>query len=495
VEIKLEMDSAHYLFREAMTARILLRNDGATAIEVPDPEDNRNTQPVYTVTGPSYPKGHAFHFHAAAQEEGAPIPGTGGAKLTLGAGETHEATLPLAEFVKFSRPGAHTLTVSLAVAGRTVTSAPVPFTVEPAVFKAMSIAADDGQQTSRPIRVVCLVGNGERNLYNAVFAEQDRDSGVVTLDALVRVGAAEPRATVAVAAWANHDRLGLMHDRFGWRSGATLGIESVGDAGSHPRLALPDATMTLVRPALLAESGALDVPALGGAGGTTLFLSRFPVASPAGAGGEPKLAWTLPLAAAPSAARAAIAPRTAHETRAVLLVGPPVPPSSSSPAAQLTLVQWTPDAARPSVRSLTVPGALPAPGAEPALRFEADGTARGSALFIDGEDPQHRSLLLVDATWPPGAMEGRLSARQSVVRLAAPLRAAAVTYSVAPPSPGRRDWLVLLTDGTAIFSGSPGEHRQLGAAPSLPLQLVGMSRTTYVLAVDKQGFPQLVPLH
>jgi hypothetical protein len=159
----------------------------------------------------------------------------------------------------------------------------------------------------------------------------------------------------------------------------------------------------------------------------------------------------------------------------------------------MTLVQWTPGDSHPSVRSVKVPGVVPLPAAEPALRFEPDGTVRASALFAESGQP--RGLVLVDATWPPGAADGRVTAREHVATLAGPARAAAVTYSVARLSPGRREWLVLLADGSTVFSASPAEHHHLAAAPVLPLQMLAMSQATYVLAADKQGFPQLLPLH
>src|SRR5580698_7612455 len=66
VDIRIELAQERFVTKESMVARILIRNTGSTPIEVPNPENNGNTQPVYTIFGPSYPKGYSFHFRGVA---------------------------------------------------------------------------------------------------------------------------------------------------------------------------------------------------------------------------------------------------------------------------------------------------------------------------------------------------------------------------------------------------------------------------------------------
>src|SRR5580692_2150447 len=66
VDIRIELAQERFVTMESIVVRISIRNTGSTPIDVPNPENNGNTQPVYTISGPSYPKGYAFHFRGVA---------------------------------------------------------------------------------------------------------------------------------------------------------------------------------------------------------------------------------------------------------------------------------------------------------------------------------------------------------------------------------------------------------------------------------------------
>src|SRR5438105_2394210 len=66
VDIRIELAQERFVTKESIVARIVIRNTGSTPIDVPNPENNGNTQPVYTISGPSYPKGYSFHFRGVA---------------------------------------------------------------------------------------------------------------------------------------------------------------------------------------------------------------------------------------------------------------------------------------------------------------------------------------------------------------------------------------------------------------------------------------------
>ncbi|HEY4187460.1 MAG TPA: hypothetical protein VGP07_20455, partial [Polyangia bacterium] len=317
MEIAVALSKPRFLNREAIELRVRIGNPGPTAIDVPNPEDNRNAQPVYTVTGPSHPMGHRFHFRQVARHDPFPAGGSEpGMTVVLAPGAALEAELPLQALVGFPVPGVHTLVAALEAVGdegvvRAV-SPPVQFVVERPAIQSMELALDDGLQASSPIRVLCLTGEAPARapaLYQAIFREERPDLGEIALAALVPLADPEPRATSVVAAWSNHARLDRLHDRFGWRGPRSdLGLHRLPE-GPLPGPLLPDETMRLVRPALLAESGAVTVVAIGGdaeSGANTLRTFALLDGGPLPAADR----WRLALPAAPTGARAAAAPAT-----------------------------------------------------------------------------------------------------------------------------------------------------------------------------------------
>jgi hypothetical protein len=483
VEIKIELGQQHFISKESMVMRVLLHNTGSAAVTAPNPENNRNTQPLYTITGPSFPKGHTFHFRQIAL--GDPNPAKeqeAGMTVTIAPGETHEAALPLEQLVRFPQPGKHTLKASIEIGGQKVESAPIEFTIEAPHIRSMQFLADDGFQTSNPIRVLCLNGEApNQRLYQAILREDRPDLGEVGLAKMIAVAPADPKTTALIGPWANHNRMESLLNRFGWQAGAVLDIEGL--AGSPAlRFTLPDSSGQLLRPALMSDSGDVDVMVLSAAG-NSLSMIRFPPARP---GAEAKMLWTLPLQTAPASARAAIGPRAAGARRYAVLILP-----EGSKGSRMILVDGGTDQTKPAVREAVLPDATPLPGGEPAIMVATDGTIHASAIFV--EDVKQRKVFVADVKWPAGSGQATPTRGKSFKLPGAP-RSAQVTYSVASKSP-RREWLVLLQDGSVVFSGSPNRPRKVDGSPALPIDLVAMSQMTYLLTLDKQGLPRLELMH
>lgn len=478
MEISIELAHKRFVTKESMVARILIRNLGSAPIEVPNPESKGNTNLRYTIVGPSYPKGYSFSFGEPGSSARAKD-----SLVMLAPGQTAEGSLPLEQLVHFPQHGDHTITASLEIQGETITSEPVAFAIEAAVIHAMQPLIDDGVQASNPIRVLCLVGGSpERDLYQAILREDRPDLGEVSLAKMVPLAVADPQATTVFGPWTNHDRLDSMLNRFGWQAGAVLGVEGLASTPSM-RFTLPSTPKQIVRPALMPESGELDVFAIG-ADGKTLELVRFPTAR-TGAGATRQ--WSVQLPESPLGARAALGPGTGNTgRRASVLVLP------TAGGVSMMLVESDAVDVPPRTRSVLVPGAVPLPDSEPAVTVGPDGTIRASALFA--EETAFRRVFVADVTWPPGASDGTV-AKTNAGRLPSPPRSAAVTFSVTRRPPDRRDWVVLLRDGTVVFSGSPGRPRRLNGSLLLPLDLVAMSRMTYLLTLDAQGLPQLELMH
>jgi hypothetical protein len=483
VELKIDLGQQHFITKESMVMRVLIHNTGSAPVSVPDPENNRNTQPAYTVTGPSFPKGHTFHFRQIAL--GDPNPAKereAGTTLTIAPGETHESSLPLEQLVRFSQPGKHTLVASLDAGGQKLNSVPVEFTIEAPQIRSMQFLADDGFQTPNPIRVLCLLGESpDQRLYQAILREERPDLGEVGLAKMIFVAPAGPNSTGVIAPWANHNHMESFLNRFGWQAGALLGIEGL--AGSRGlRLTLPEAPSEILRPALMSDSGDVDVLTLS-ANRASLSMVRFPNPRP---GAEAKLLWTLPLQSPALATRAAIAPRSAGARRYALIIV-----SDGSTESRMILVESGADQATPTLREGVLPGATPLPGSEPGITVAADGTVHASALFAEG--PNQRNLFVADIKWPSGS-GAATPARGKIFKLPGAPRSAQVTYSVANKS-ARREWIVLLQDGSVVFSGSPNRPRKVDGTPAIPLNLIAMSQMSYLLTLDNQGLPRLELMH
>jgi hypothetical protein len=173
------------------------------------------------------------------------------------------------------------LSAAIAVAGQLVRSNRVEFEIEAPAFESMQSVLDDGSQNTHPIPVLCLRrGTSGRVLYQAIFSEDRPDLGETSLLSLVRQGPANANAQAVVATSANHSRMARVHSRFGWRAGDTMVMTGIPGLPSSQevRFSRPHGAARLVRPAMLSESGDVDVMALEGGDGRTLWLMRLPPA-------------------------------------------------------------------------------------------------------------------------------------------------------------------------------------------------------------------------
>jgi hypothetical protein len=134
-------------------------------------------------------------------------------------------------------------------------------------------------------------------------------------------------------------------------------------------------------------------------------------------------------------------------------------------------------------RVLKMPGAHLLPQSEPALRIASDGHVNASVLVAIDAD-LHR-IATADVTWPPGNETGDFALKMATTLATAP-QAAATTYSVAPEGGAvpRRDWVILLADGTVAGNRFPNTPRHLTGEPVRPLELLGMSQLPYLLVHD-----------
>ena len=96
VEIKLKFPKSDYVLSEDIEMTVAVTNSTSAAVEIPNPFYRDNWQPVYTITGPSYPQGHTFSFRSIALNRPAPEPeDVPLVTVNLAPGETLAKDVPL----------------------------------------------------------------------------------------------------------------------------------------------------------------------------------------------------------------------------------------------------------------------------------------------------------------------------------------------------------------------------------------------------------------
>ncbi|HUT35740.1 MAG TPA: hypothetical protein VNE39_19790 [Planctomycetota bacterium] len=486
MRIQVTLAQQRFLARASMLATVTIENDGREPLDVPDPGDNTNRQPTYTVEGPSCPGGHTFHARGAVHgDPRASVEGEHPATIRLAPSEAHAAEVSVDQLVKLSKPGRHTLSAALEWGGKVARSQPVEFLVEDAAFTSFQLVTAAGLQEEYPIRLFCLQkGGAAGEVYVALLNERDPETGLVTLAGLSRLAPADAGAETVFGPWMNCAGFGAPSPRAGWQAGNLLGVADF-PGTEVQRIALPTPPL-LVRPAVTPATGEMDVFVVN-ASARSLALLRFPMPQDGGQD-APRSLWAVPLPSAPLAARAAIGPAGRGNARvAVFLVKAPE-------GLQAVLADAGAGTTAPRLRTVAIEGKHALPASEIAVRVADDGSVHAAALVA--EDAQATRLCIADATWSPdAAAPGQVSVAAAATTLPGPSRASAVGYSVAPGGPPRRDWAVLLGGSRILSSASPHEPHTLQGTVVVPIEMLAMSRLTYVLTRHPEDVVRLERVH
>ncbi len=316
----------------------------------------------------------------------------------------------------------------------------------------------------------------------------------MAFDGTTELAQLDPPGDDVIAPWAQMDRAAARVARYGWRSGRALevrGIRSGDDAG-----VTLDGDGRTVAPALMAQSGAVEVFVVSAGALSLVRFSPPPPAPPValGSGAPPapapkadaRVVWSTRMPAASyEAVRAAMGPASLGDARAVVVV------AQAQGAVELHLLESAGDAP-PRVRRARVADVRALPWSEPAARIAADGAVH--VALVVASDERHRAVRVVDVLFPPGSGEGKPEVGPAVSLAGAP-RAAAAAYPATTREVTPRTWAVLLQDGRVTSSVAPGEAHAAGRDPVLPLQLLPMSSATYMLLATPAGQLSLDVLH
>lgn len=504
MEITIELTRQRFLAGESMPATVSIVNRNTRAIEVPDPESNVNWQPAYTLKGPACPDGHTFSFRSAVFNDPSPSPsGVEPMTITLAPGATLSAVLPLESLAPIAKPGSYTLAASLEWKGETARSEPVSFAVESPVFRAFQLLADPLHQEPFPIQVCCLIGTQEApRIYLAQFHE-DANTGAVKMLTMEEIAASGQGAATVFGSWRNYQGIGLPAPRCGWQAGTKLGVADF--RVTNPLTLTLSAPSRLVRPALMPESGELDVFALSEAG-DSLSLVRFPqpktdgdetrvvadnpgdapsllrLPKPSTGGGDPRVMWTHDLPGRAMQARAALGPKDNGDRRVVVLLMP----------REEWIAAFVADAGQgeepPKLRSTDLTGMELLPESEPAVTILADGTIQAAVIVAErrksGAGADSRTYYVADFIWPASQAEPGRSETHLAATLSETPQAAAAGYLVADTGKMRRDWAIVLAKGEGVVSNRSLGKYILTGSPVVPIELLVLSQFTHILTIE-----------
>lgn len=475
MKLELSVGRDRFLLGESISVDIRLKNTGAQAVEVPKLKNVQNTQPVYRLEGPSYPKGVTFSLRdvklagdpAALRAKDEP------STYRLAAGDEMETGFDLGQLKPIHQPGEYAISAKIDWNGWSVEAAPVKFRVEKAEFLEASLGIDVATASTRTLRAVWIAESPTgRMLGESFFYENRPDLGEFQLTGTRIIRAIGPTASNAFCPWVNFDRMSSPKFWHGWQEGTVLAAFS--DDESAPRTYdLGSKKVQIVRPTLMSRSGDLDVLVLG-ANRKTLQMVRF---LPGDTKSKPAAAWTIDLPEESVAIALGIGPEAEGGSRVAASF------SQTGSKMEVRLIRIGDHSAELSA-PLSFANAFALPNQEPSVSIAPDGTVHASVLFA--RHPLLRSLTVADVTAP---RNGEASvAISDVGRAAAPVLQGWTAQSVSEGPPARR-WLIRMENGTA--GGGSGPTPVPAVAGALVVDFLRMSVSTYVLALDPDHGPRL----
>jgi hypothetical protein len=485
VEIRLSLSKTAYVLSEDISLTVSVINSGSAPIEIPDPFYRDNWQPTYTLLGPAYPEGYTFSFRSAVLKDRTPEPASPAHLVKLSAGETLQKNVPLTDWVPINTPGNYQISAKLAWKDLASGSNVVEFRVGRSDVLFMSVGVDVGDASTPGDWVEWLHReNQSPHVYSALFKRPHVDVRGYEPFSVSPVFSAGQDAADILSPWTNYDRQSDVIKWRAWREGAALVALATGFNAAQ-RLELGAVPRMIVRPALMTSDGLLDI-FVTSADGNSLMLGRFPKPNFAGRQAAAAVSWRVPVPLPALAGRCALGPESGNSRRHVMLV--------AQGANSLALFYLNAgDGKNPGVwHTVNIPKGHAIDGSEPGLNVDANGIVNAAVLFES--DSQAHRLAIVDMRFSP---DGNLLAEPRITELGplpGPPQAATAGYVVSADGAPRRDWVVLLRNGTVIHSGNPERPEPLEAAPAIPLELVSLASSAYLLTTDPSGKPGFTQL-
>ena len=478
VKLELNVTREHFLLGESISVEIHLKNSGTEAIDAPKLKNVQNTQPVYRLEGPSYPHGVTFSLRDVklAGDPAALSANDTPSTYRLRPGEVMETGFKLDELKPITEPGMYTISAKINWGGWSAEAPAQKFRVDKAKFLEGSLGVDVAAESTRTLRAVWIAESPEgRVLGESFFYEKRPDLGEAKVAGTRIIRTVGPGAFNPFCPWVNFDRTASPKFWHGWQEGATLFAFS--DDESAPRsFELGSKKAQIVQPAYMSKSGDLEVLVLG-ENRQKLRLVRFMAAE----GKPPEVLWSLDLAAEAAAIRLGIGPvaEGGHLVAAYV--------SQTGPKVSLHLIRIEEKAPEPEPPAI-INNAFLLPDSQPSVSIVADGTVHASVLLA--KHPGLRTLAVADLV----VSRGTAAAKGQVTLTDAGRSEAAVikgwtAQPVTLEGPRARFWLIRTAQG--VFGG--GSQSKPVAAGGPVVDFLRMSGATYVLVVDPNRGPRLIP--
>ena len=475
---------------ETIAVTAMIQNLGPSPIVVPDIDNQYNTQPIYSLTGPTASQTRTFSgcdprflTHGADSH---PLPLQ---MITLKPGETNETELDLGLLVDMKVPGNYTLSGVLSLSGDQSQSPAISFVVSEASSGDATLGFGPTTSGLSDLYVTWLSQSQNDHLaFQRLFSEDRPDLAEISTTANVRLASVGADATDPLNPCTNYSRMDDLFNWIGWREKDKL-LAQPSYASAPLMVTLPASSVQIVRPSLMSPSHTLDVFFLT-ADSTSLGLVRFyspshPPSRP------PQILWQQALPAKSEGIIASLGPREAGSERRIAFV--------SQRGQNLEVFHANLGDANKATHfgSATIANAFLLPHSQPGLYVDSAGISHVAVLF-ETDREAHR-FAITDLEFDAHNTVTKQPVVTPLGKIAQDVpEAASVSYYGRPKLTVRRDWALLLKGGRLIVNGSkPGSQGRMTpriAHAVQPLQILSMSQAQYILVTDPESGPHLVTL-
>lgn len=471
-------DREEYVAKQDVLLALTIQNTGPDPLEIPDPAAPTASQPVYVITGPSFPAGKTVSARSAIQEQtGAPVAAPEPPSITILSGGVWEGQAPLGQLFGPLLPGAYRIHVEFAWQGSRVQSADTRLLVKPAEPVSFHVGQGLRPNERAEGRLVFLNRAGAgTTLMAGRFTEARPDIGEMRTAAPVAQFTTGPAATDVTAVWRNIPFFGELIQWTVWREGRE--VKAISDAGTEAlSLTLPADPVAVVRPALKLKGESVEALVLGG--DQRLYLCLFP--TDFNPKSSPRIQWHSQLPAAPDGVTAALAPEGDNRRHVAFAAakgsGVEIYHSSYRDATPLAAFQ-----------SVHVPNVQVVKNIPPALMVESTGMVRVTVVVMANDA---KSYMAIETRFKDSGPDGP----PEVLALGGiehPIVGGRVLYVDKAGKFQHREIAVVTNEGAkqiALMRTQSGAWKELPPRVALPMLLVPGQGSCYVLCFDAmRGF-------
>lgn len=471
-------ERAEYVAKEEVLVTLTIQNTGPDPIELADPSAPIASQPVYFITGPSFPDGRVASPRSAAEERTGPLaPALQPERISISPGGVWKGQAALGQMFGQLLPGEYRLQTALDWQGSRVRSQETQLRVNPADPVSFDVGQGLRLNDRAQGRLVFLNrAVGGTTLMAGRFSEVHPDIGEIRTAAPIAQFTAGSSAVDVSAAWRNIAFFSELVQWTVWREGRQ--IKAISDASTEAiSLTLPTDPAFLVRPSLKLKDQPVEALVLGK--DQQLYLCAFP--TDLNPNSRPKIVWHSPIPVVPDGVTAALAP-AGNDSRHVAFA------VTTSSGVEIYHSSYRGNSLV-GFQSVRVPNVRLTTNIPPALMVDTNGVARVTVIVTKDS----RSYSAIEARFKESGHEGS-SEMISLGTLEHPVISGRVLYIDKAGEFRHREIAVVVDDGTGRVTlrwTQSGAWKKLPAqvTPAIPMILVAGESFSYVLCFEaKRGF-------